>query len=316
LRSLIRRATSCLFYSGLTLPRRTAHKAQRRNSGLILPSDLTVKAPNVEVELDPPADLQDCQGRWARALEFSGGSSAGGGGSVHRREPLASEPELATRTNLLMLRWRRTANPVPDPGEREGVAGRARHAAAAAALSGFLLVAHGTAAGDAAAGARLAAARCASCHSSMEPMHSTLPLLEGQPKAAFKTQWRAFRERKRSAPVMVSLAQELSEQDVEDLADHYSALLPPRALEPSGSDAGRALTDRLRCADCHGPALQGTNAGAARLAGQRARYTAWSLQLMRGGSRSHGTAATPDPLLAELSNAEIESLAAHLASLR
>ena len=92
--------------------------------------------------------------------------------------------------------------------------------------------------------------------------------------------------------------------------------LPPRAAESSGSDAGRALADRLRCADCHGPALQGTNAGAARLAGQKARYTAWSLQLMRGGTRSHGTAAKPDPLLADLSNAEIESLAAHLASLR
>jgi cytochrome c553 len=189
-------------------------------------------------------------------------------------------------------------------------------AAAGAALSGCLLFAQGSAAGDAAAGARLAAARCVSCHSSTETIHSMLPLLEGQPKAAFIAQWRAFRERKRTAPVMVSLAEELSGQDVDDLAEHYAALLPPRAAESSGSDAGRALADRLRCAGCHGPALQGTDAGAARLAGQRARYTVWSLQLMRSGTRSHGTAARPDPLLANLSNAEIESLAAHLASLR
>jgi cytochrome c553 len=153
-------------------------------------------------------------------------------------------------------------------------------------------------------------------HSSSETIHSTLPLLEGQPKAAFIAQWRAFREHKRTAPVMVGLAEELSEQDADDLAEHYAARLPPRAPESTGSDAGRVLADRLRCADCHGPALQGTNAGAARLAGQKARYTAWSLQLMRGGTRSHGTAAKPDPLLADLSNAEIESLAAHLASLR
>jgi cytochrome c553 len=65
----------------------------------------------------------------------------------------------------------------------------------------------------------------------------------------------------------------------------------------------------------NGPAMQGTN-GAARLAGQKARYTVWSLTRMRDGTRSHGTAAKPDPLLADLSNAEIESLAAHLASLR
>jgi cytochrome c553 len=193
---------------------------------------------------------------------------------------------------------------------------RARHAVPAAALSGCLLVAHGAAISDPAAGERLAAARCVSCHSSTETIHSTLPLLEGQPKAAFIAQWHAFRERKRTAPVMVSLADELSEQDVNDLAEYYAALPPPRAPESSGSDTGRALADRLRCADCHGPALQGTNAGAARLAGQKARYTVWSLQLMRGGTRSYETAAKSDPLFANLSNAEIESLAAHLASLQ
>lgn len=142
-----------------------------------------------------------------------------------------------------------------------------------------------------------------------------MPLLEGQPKVYFIAQWRAFRQRERTAPAMVNLAAELSEQDVDDLAEHYAARVPPAAPSP-GSDAGRALSDRLRCAGCHGPAMQGTVAGAARLAGQKARYTAWSLQLMRSGTRPHGTAAKPDPLLADLSNAEIESLAAHLASLR
>ncbi|TFZ05597.1 c-type cytochrome [Ramlibacter henchirensis] len=195
------------------------------------------------------------------------------------------------------------------------IAGRARHAAAAAALSGCLLVAHGTAAAAAAAGARLAAARCASCHSSTETIHSTVPLLEGQPKAYFISQWRAFRERKRTAPLMVNLAAELSEKDVNDLAEHYAALVPPPAAQSSGNEAGRALADRLRCAGCHGPALQGTNAGAARLAGQKARYTAWALQMMRSGTRPHGT-ASKDPLLADLGNEEIESLAAHFASLR
>jgi cytochrome c553 len=143
----------------------------------------------------------------------------------------------------------------------------------AAALSGCLWVAHGTATGDAAAGEWLAAAHCVSCHSSTQTIHSTQPLLEGQPEAAFIAQWRAFRERKRIAPVMVSLAEELSEQDVDDLAEYYAALLPPRGPESSGSDTGRALADRLRCTDCHGPALPGTNAGGARLAGQKARVT-------------------------------------------
>jgi cytochrome c553 len=183
-------------------------------------------------------------------------------------------------------------------------------------LSGCLLVGYGTARGNSVAGERLAAARCVACHSSTETIHSMVPLLEGQPKAAFLAQWRAFRERRRTAPAMVGLADQLSEREVNDLADHYAALLPPRDPGSSGSETGRALADRLRCADCHGPALQGTDAGAPRLAGQRARYTVWSLQLMRGGTRLHGRAAKPDPLLVNLSNDEIEALARHLQSLR
>lgn len=196
------------------------------------------------------------------------------------------------------------------------LADHARRAMAAAAVTGCLIVAHQATAGDAAAGAQLAAARCVSCHSSKEPIHTMLPLLEGQPKAAFVAQWRAFRARTRTAPVMVALADALSEKEVDNLAEHYAALLPPRVADSPGSDAGRALSERLQCARCHGPALQGTDAGAPRLAGQRARYTVWSLQLMRGGTRTHGTAAKPDPLLAALDNAAIEALAAHFASLR
>jgi cytochrome c553 len=188
--------------------------------------------------------------------------------------------------------------------------------AARAVIVGCLLAVHGVAGADAAAGAKLAAARCASCHRSTETIHSMLPLLEGQPREYFLAQWRAFRERKRTAPAMVNLAAELRDEDVNDLAEHYAAQLPPRTSEPPGSDVGRALADRLKCGACHGPTLEGTKAGAARLAGQRARYTAWTLQLMRGGSRSHGSAAKPDPLLASLSNDEIDALAAYCESLR
>ncbi len=177
------------------------------------------------------------------------------------------------------------------------------------------LSAHSAEAGDAAAGARLAAARCASCHASTEKYHSTVPRLEGQPKAYFVAAWRAFREHKRTAPVMVSLAAELSDRAVDDLAEYYAARAPAPAAQSSGSDAGRALAGRLQCADCHGRALEGTSAGAARLAGQKARYTAWALQLMRSGLRPHGAAAKPDPLLAKLTDAEIEMLAAQFESL-
>jgi cytochrome c553 len=193
---------------------------------------------------------------------------------------------------------------------------RAWHPAATAALFGGLLAAHTAAVADVAAGARIAAARCASCHLSTEAIHSTVPLLEGQPRAFFLSQWREFRERRRTAPVMVNLAAEMSAKDVADLADYYAAQVPAANAQTQGSDAGRALADLMQCASCHGAAMQGSSAGAARLAGQKVRSMAWALQMMRGGTRSHGTAAKPDPLLASLSNADIEALAAHFASLR
>ena len=189
-------------------------------------------------------------------------------------------------------------------------------ARAAALAGGSLLVVCGNATADATVGKQLATARCITCHSSNETFHAVVPLLEGQPKAAFIAQWRAFRERQRTAPVMVSLAMELGEQDVESLAEHYATLLPPATSPSSGSESGRTLAARLGCSDCHGPEMRGSDSGAARLAGQKARYIVWSLQLMRGGLRSHGAAPKPDPLLAQLSNEDIESLAAHFASLR
>ena len=155
-----------------------------------------------------------------------------------------------------------------------------------------------------------------SCHSSSETIHAFVPVLEGQPKAAFMAQWQSFRDRKRTAPAMLGLAEELRSHEVEDLADYYSARVPPPpASAASGSEAGRALADGLQCGSCHGPDFRGTSAGVPRLAGQRARYPAWSLQLMRGGTRSHA-AAGPDPVLVRLTNAEIDALAAHFASLR
>jgi cytochrome c553 len=136
-------------------------------------------------------------------------------------------------------------------GENDVIADRSWHIVAAAALIGSPLVAN-AAVGNEAAGARLAAGRCAPCHSSTDAIHATVPLLEGQPTAYFLAQWRAFRQRERTAPIMVNLAAELSAQDVDDLAEYYAARAPARAASSPGDDAGRTLADRMQCASCHG----------------------------------------------------------------
>lgn len=173
---------------------------------------------------------------------------------------------------------------------------------------------HGTATADAAAGARLAAERCVSCHSSSVPAR---PLLEGQPKAYLVAQLRAFRERKRSKPAMFDIMAALSEKEMDSIAEHYSRgepKPPDAALDPAVVEAGKSKASALQCAQCHGPELRGSESGAARLAGQKPRYTAWALQMMKSGARPHG--GGKDPRMADLSNDEIESLAAFFAALR
>lgn len=53
--------------------------------------DVTVKSTTREDELSPPADWQEYKGRWARPLDFSGESSAGGCRRALGRGPLADQ---------------------------------------------------------------------------------------------------------------------------------------------------------------------------------------------------------------------------------
>ena len=158
------------------------------------------------------------------------------------------------------------------------------------------------------------AARCATCHSAAA--QATSPLLEGQPQAYFIAQMRAFRERRRSNSPMVAFANELSDQDLSALASYYAARAPAQldpVADPAQIDAGKSKAAELRCEQCHGSAFEGSKSGAARLAGQKPRYMEWALQMMRAGIRTHGQSR--DPLLSDLSNNDIDALAALFASL-
>jgi cytochrome c553 len=186
-------------------------------------------------------------------------------------------------------------------------------AVAVVLVSGFVLV-HGTVSADTAAGARLAAERCDRCHESSLPAR---PSLAGQPQGYLVAQLRAFRERTRSKPAMADLMAALTDEDIRNLAEHYSGREPHPPdvmIDATLIEAGRSKASAMRCARCHGPALRGSESGAARLAGQKPAYTAWSLRVMKSGARPHD--GGKDPLLADLTNDEIDALSAFFASLR
>jgi cytochrome c553 len=142
-------------------------------------------------------------------------------------------------------------------------------------------------------------------------------LLAGQPRAYLVAQLHAFRERTRSKPAMADVMAALTEQEIQDLAEHYSereSNPPAVVIDPALIEAGRSKASAMHCARCHGPTLRGSESGAARLAGQKPAYTAWSLHRMKSGARPHGGGR--DPLLSGLTDDEIDALSAFFASLR
>jgi cytochrome c553 len=159
---------------------------------------------------------------------------------------------------------------------------------------------------------------CAACHGAggRAPLADT-PSLAAQPKQFITTQLVMFREGNRKSAVMNALAAPLSNPDINDLGSYFAAQPAPAPGAPLAADAaaaGRALTEKFLCTQCHGAELQGQQ-HIPRLAGQRADYLKAQLLGfkaqtrfdMDGNMTSAAQALTP---------ADIEALAAYLGSLR
>jgi cytochrome c553 len=158
---------------------------------------------------------------------------------------------------------------------------------------------------------------CAACHGA--DGNATIPgtpTLAGQP--TYFTHWQLikYRDGRRKDAQMSPFAQNLSDEDMADLAAFYAAQSPrPRgsAVDPARVQAGRSLVDRHHCTSCHLPTLAGQQQ-VPRLAGQDLLYLQKLLRGFRAGTASDldGTmtmAARP------LTAAEVEDLAHYLASL-
>lgn len=104
--------------------------------------------------------------------------------------------------------------------------------AMALALSGISPAAE--AAGDPEAGSRKAEP-CNACHGSNGlSINDLWPNLAGQKLGYLVKQIKSFRDGTRKDPIMATFAQPLSDQDIEDIAAHFSRLpaAPPPAERP------------------------------------------------------------------------------------
>ena len=171
-------------------------------------------------------------------------------------------------------------------------------------------------AGDVAAGRKLAAAGCSSCHGAngISP-NDTWPNLAGQNAAYLVRIMSAYKSGDQQDVMMSPLAKALSEQDIRNLAGHYAELScaenATATADRAAAEAGKALAKN--CAACHGDTGISSNAAWPNFAGQKAGYLVNVLKAFRGGLRK-------DPMMAGvvrgLSDADIKSLAAFYATQR
>ena len=166
---------------------------------------------------------------------------------------------------------------------------------------------------------RQKAALCESCHGTEgRSLAPDVPSLAGQPKQFITTQLVMFREGNRKNVVMNALAAPLSNVDINDLGSFFAAQAAPlpvgAPLSADAAAAGRALTEKLLCTQCHGAELKGQQ-HIPRLAGQRADYLKAQLLGFKAQTRfdmDGNMTSAAQPLTA----ADIETLATYLGALR
>ncbi|MGE5157089.1 MAG: c-type cytochrome [Gemmatimonas sp.] len=162
---------------------------------------------------------------------------------------------------------------------------------------------------------------CLACHgeSGISQTDKT-PSLAGQPDQFLQWQLVFFRSGARKSEVMAPITEQLSNEDIRDLAGYFSSLRPPNAAGKAPDDrpdltaAGKRAVSVGRCTSCHGDNFAGSKA-VARIAGQREDYIVKALHDYKSGARVGGGVAAMADVAYSLSDADILALAHFLSRL-
>ena len=181
------------------------------------------------------------------------------------------------------------------------------------------------AAGDAQAG-QAKAAVCGACHgpdgNSAAP---NFPKLAGQGERYLLKQMKDIKDGNRTVLEMTGLLNNLSEQDMADIAAYFSSQKGSvGAADPKVVAAGEALfrggkldQGMPACTGCHAPDGSGNAAaGFPHLGGQHAQYVAKQLTDFREGTRTNdGDSMVMRSIAAKLSNKDIEAVSSYIQGL-
>lgn len=170
------------------------------------------------------------------------------------------------------------------------------------------------------------AATCAACHGAqgISPA-SAFPHLAGQQAHYLRKQIEDIRDGRRPVPQMAGMTDNLSDQDVVDIAAYYAALPANQGqAEPDAAEKGEilyragSLTEGIAaCTACHGPRGEGLDAaGYPALAGQFPQYTVAALKAFRDGTRDNDPNAIMSSIAARMSDNDMQQVAEYLHGLR
>jgi cytochrome c553 len=185
-------------------------------------------------------------------------------------------------------------------------------------------LAHG--AGNPQAGEQNAAV-CAGCHGQggQKPVMGNYPKLSGLGERYLYNQLKAIKAGKRVVPEMTGLLNNLSDQDLQDLAAFFdSKEMIVSQANPDLIERGAALyrggnlaSGVPACAGCHNPQGKGNEPGGyPALGGQNAEYVMKQLKVYRDGTRAtDANSSIMMDVASRLTDAEIEAVANYVSGL-
>jgi cytochrome c553 len=156
---------------------------------------------------------------------------------------------------------------------------------------------------------------CASCHGAHgSPSDETVPIIWGQQAAYLRKQLDDYRSGDRDSEIMSSIAESLSDAQIERLAEHFANDAWPARGKLALPVAPAAIG---ACKACHGADLTGgTNAsgGAPRLADQFSPYLLDTMNAYADGERANSPLMSG--LMQSLSPPQRKMIGDYLAALR
>jgi cytochrome c553 len=161
------------------------------------------------------------------------------------------------------------------------------------------------------------ALRCTMCHGPRGVSDAKTPNLAGQYAPAIYKQLRDFRSGARTSPVMSPLVQNLSDQEMRDLAAFYGylprlqAYHPDNELTPQIVIHGAPMRNIPPCAACHGTI--GYKVGTEWLDGESPTYLRSELEAFASGARHNDISEQMRNVARGMTPAEIEQAAVYFA---